>query len=206
VYALLRRFRPAPESIAVIDSRARADAEQHALDTAKEPLPAVGPMRTPAVLVRLLLPMAGLVSAYFLLRGHNAPGGGFVGGLVSATAIIVQYMVGGTIWVESRLRVHPLVWIGLGLLFALGAGVVSGWQSLPFLTPQELSFRLPVLGDVHLATTLLFDLGVYTLVVGATLLMLVALAHQSLRGPRKTVMPAAPDTDLDGLIRRAVTG
>jgi len=206
VYALLRRFRPAPESIAVIDSRARADAEQHALDTAKEPLPAAGPMRTPAVLVRLLLPMAGLVSAYFLLRGHNAPGGGFVGGLVSATAIIVQYMVGGTIWVESRLRVHPLVWIGLGLLFALGAGVVGGWQSLPFLTPQELSFRLPVLGDVHLATTLLFDLGVYTLVVGATLLMLVALAHQSLRGPRKTVMPAAPDTDLDGLVRRAVTG
>jgi multicomponent K+:H+ antiporter subunit A len=206
VYALLRRFRPAPESIAVIDSRARSDAEQRALDTVHEPLPASGTMRTPAVLVRLLLPMAGLVSAYFLLRGHNAPGGGFVGGLVSAMAVIAQYMVGGTIWVESRLRVHPLVWIGLGLLAAAGAGIIGWWQSLPFLTPQALAFHLPVLGDVHLSTTLLFDLGVYTLVVGATLLMLVALAHQSLRGPRKAVMPATPDLDGDGLVRQAVTG
>jgi multicomponent K+:H+ antiporter subunit A len=206
VYALLRRFRPAPESIAVFDSRARSEAEQHALDTVHEPLPASGTMRTPAVLVRLLLPMAGLVSAYFLLRGHNAPGGGFVGGLVSAMAVIAQYMVGGTIWVESRLRVHPLVWIGLGLLAAAGAGIIGWWQSLPFLTPQVLAFHLPVLGDVHLSTTLLFDLGVYTLVVGATLLMLVALAHQSLRGPRKTVMPATPDLDGNGLIRQAVTG
>jgi multicomponent K+:H+ antiporter subunit A len=206
VYALLRRFRPAPESIAVIDPRARTESEQHALDTVQEPLPVSGPMRTPAVLVRLLLPMAGLVSAYFLLRGHNAPGGGFVGGLVSATAVIAQYMVGGTIWVESRLRVHPLVWIGLGLLAAAGAGIVGWWHSMPFLTPQQLAFHLPVLGDVHLSTTLLFDLGVYMLVVGATLLMLVALAHQSLRGPRKAVVPAAPDLDGDGLIRQAVAG
>ena len=206
VYALLRRFRPAPESIAIIDSRARSEAEQYALDTVHEPLPVSGTMRTPAVLVRLMLPVAGLMSAYFLLRGHNAPGGGFIGGLVSAMAVIAQYMVGGTIWVESRLRVHPLVWIGLGLLAAAGAGIIGWWQSLPFLTPQVLAFHLPVLGDVHLSTTLLFDLGVYTLVVGATLLMLVALAHQSLRGPRKTVIPATPDLDGVGLIRQAVTG
>ncbi len=205
VYALLRRFRPAPESIAVIDSGERAQAEQRALDSVQDPLPA-GTMRMPAVLVRLLLPMAGLVSIYFLLRGHHAPGGGFVGGLVSATAIIVQYMVGGTIWVESRLRVHPLVWIGLGLFAAAGAGLAGWWQALPFLTSQVVAFRLPLLGEVHLSSTLLFDLGVYTLVVGATLLMLVALAHQSLRGPRKKVMPASPDHDGDGLVSRAVTG
>ena len=160
-------------------------------------------MRTPAVLVRLLLPMAGLVSAYFLLRGHNAPGGGFVGGLVSATAVIAQYMVGGTIWVESRLRVHPLVWIGLGLLAAAGAGVVGWWRLAAVPDPQgDRRSTCPLLGDVHLSTVLLFDLGVYTLVVGATLLMLVALAHQSLRSPRKTVTPAAPDIDGDGLIRQ----
>ncbi len=77
-------------------------------------LPA-GDLKIPAVLVRLLLPLAGLVSVYF--PPSRAPGAGrrFVGGLVMATAVIAQYMVGGTIWVESRLRVHPLTWVGLGL-------------------------------------------------------------------------------------------
>ncbi len=204
VYALLRRFRPAPESITATGVYSQLEVEEQALAAVNDPLPR-GPMRTPAVLVRLLLPMAGLVSAYLLLRGHDAPGGGFVGGLVSATAVIAQYMVGGTIWVESRLRVHPLVWIGLGLLAAAGAGIVGWWDSLPFLTSQGVEFHLPVLGRVHLSTVLLFDLGVYTLVVGATLLMLVALAHQSLRSPRKTVVPASPDHDGDGLVAQAGT-
>jgi multicomponent K+:H+ antiporter subunit A len=205
VYALLRRFRPAPESIAATGTYARLEGEEQALAAIEEPLPA-GPMRMPAVLVRLLLPMAGLVSAYFLLRGHDAPGGGFVGGLVSASAIIAQYMAGGTIWVESRIRVHPLVWIGLGLLAAAAAGFVGWWDALPFLSSRGLDLELPLLGHVHLATTLLFDLGVYTLVVGATLLMLVALAHQSLRSPRRTVTPAAMDLDGDALLAQARTG
>jgi len=196
VYALLRRFRPAPESIDTAGERARIQREEQALAAAGEPLPD-GPMRTPAVLVRLLLPMAGLVSFYLLLRGHNAPGGGFVAGLVSATAIIAQYMVGGTIWVESRLRVNPLVWIGLGLLAAGIAGVAGSLDSLPFLTSRAIDLYLPPAGTLHLSTVLLFDLGVYALVVGATLLMLVALAHQSLRAPRRTVTPANPDTDGD---------
>jgi multicomponent K+:H+ antiporter subunit A len=102
--------------------------------------------------------------------------------------------------------VHPLVWIGLGLLAAAGAGIVGWWDSLPFLTSQGVDFRLPALGSVQLSTVLLFDLGVYTLVVGATLLMLVALAHQSLRSPRKTVSPATPDLDGDGLIAEARAG
>ncbi len=140
VYALLRRFRPAPESMEETGVHERMEIEAQAVAAVNDPLP-TGPMRTPAVLVRLLLPLGGLVSAYLLLRGHNAPGGGFVGGLVSATAVIAQYMVGGTIWVESRLRVHPLVWIGLGLLAAAGAGIVGWWDSLPFLTSQGV--RLP---------------------------------------------------------------
>ena len=55
---------------------------------------------------------------YFLLRGHNQPGGGFVGGLIFATAVILQYMVGGVYWVESRSRLNPQNWIGIGLLAA----------------------------------------------------------------------------------------
>ncbi len=133
--------------------------------------------------------MAGMVSVYFLLRGHDAPGGGFVGGLVMATAVIVQYMVSGTIWVEARLRVHPLVWIGLGLLAAAAAGLGAWPASLPFLTARSADLPVPLLGEVHLSSVLLFDLGVYMLVVGATLLMLVALAHQSLRSPRRLPGP-----------------
>jgi len=196
VYALLRRFRPASESIAVPHAQSRSGAEELALASLHDPLPR-GDLQVPAVLVRLLLPMAGLVSVYFLLRGHNAPGGGFVGGLIMATAVIAQYIVGGTMWVESRLRVHPLVWIGVGLLAAAAAGIGSWWFSLPFLTAQTVDFYLPVVGAIHLSSALLFDLGVYLLVVGATLLMLVALAHQSLRSPRKTVTPVNPDAEGD---------
>jgi multicomponent K+:H+ antiporter subunit A len=183
VYALLRRFRPSSESIALPHAQEREDAAR-LFTLPSEPLPH-GELRVPAVLVRLLLPAAAVVSLYFLLRGHNAPGGGFVGGLVMATGFIAQYMVGGTIWVESRLRIHPQLLMGFGLLAAAGAGMCAWPASKPFLTAQAADLHLPLLGDVHLSTVLLFDSGVYLLVVGATVLMLVALAHQSLRSPRR---------------------
>ncbi|HEY8520088.1 MAG TPA: monovalent cation/H+ antiporter subunit A [Gammaproteobacteria bacterium] len=188
VYALLRRFRPAPDSIDVPraqrEDAARAALQEHTADALPRDY-----MRLPAVLVRLLFPMAWLVSLYLLLRGHNAPGGGFVGGLVMATAIIVQYMVSGTIWIESRLRVHPQVLIALGLLAAGLTGVAAWLARQPLLTSLTLDLHLPVVGDVHLSTVLLFDLGVYLLVIGGTVLMLIALAHQSLRSPRRVHAP-----------------
>ncbi|MBX5462475.1 MAG: monovalent cation/H+ antiporter subunit A, partial [Steroidobacteraceae bacterium] len=108
VYKLLRRFRPAPESVGLPRAQ-RADAETGETRDLKELLPR-GYMKVPAVLGRLLMPVAAVISVFFLLRGHNAPGGGFVGGLVMATAFIVQYMVGGTLWVESHMRIHPQYW------------------------------------------------------------------------------------------------
>ncbi len=191
VFALLRRFRPAPESIALPAQQVEQDADAGAPDPAAG-LP-TGYLMLPAVLVRLLLPMAMLISLFFLLRGHNAPGGGFVGGLVFATAIILQYIVGGTAWVESRLRIHPLYWMAIGLLGAAAAGIGAGLAGDPFLTAQAWHGSLPLLGEIHLSTVLLFDVGVYMLVVGATVLMLVAIAHQSLRSlPRKIEADGAP--------------
>lgn len=184
VFALLRRFRPAPESVPLPRQQRRQNAAQgidecHVPDLAAQ-LPA-DYLMLPAVLARLLLPLAMLASLFFLLRGHNAPGGGFIGGLVLATAIILQYLVGGTLWVESRLRIHPLYWIAFGLLAAALAGGGAWLAERPFLSALAWHGQIPWLGELHLSSVLLFDLGVYMLVVGATVLMLVAIAHQSLQ-------------------------
>jgi multicomponent K+:H+ antiporter subunit A len=187
VFALLRRFRPADETRAV----PRAQREDAARDALGDELPS-GFQRLPALIGRTLLPMAAIISVYFLLRGHNAPGGGFVGGLVMATGMIVQYMTSGVLWVESRLRVHPQNWLGLGLLAAGLAGMAAWLVGDPFLTSIQWDAHLPLLGDVHLSSVLLFDLGVYMVVVGATVLMLIAIAHQSLRRPRKAVVDDEP--------------
>jgi multicomponent K+:H+ antiporter subunit A len=196
VYKLLRRFRPAPESMPI----PRAQHAEGGNDWRNDPADSLpsGFMRVPAVLGRLLLPVAGVISIFFLFRGHNAPGGGFVGGLVMATAFIVQYMMSGTLWIEARMRVHPQYLIAAGLLCAGGAGMASWFVARSFLSNVTLHHSLPLLGELHLSTTLLFDLGVYLLVVGATTLMLIALAHQTLRSRRgqaetstTRVLPAA---------------
>lgn len=184
VYALLRRFRPAPESIPLPNQQYEQDGDKgDETERASDPAAVLptGYMMLPAVLVRLLLPLAILVSLFFLLRGHNAPGGGFVGGLVLATALLLQYIVGGTVWVEAHLRLRPLTWLSTGLLAAAAAGAGAWLAGAPFLTSQAWHGSLPLLGELHLSSVLLFDLGVYMVVVGATVLMLIAIAHQSLR-------------------------
>ncbi len=199
VFALLRRFRPAPESMEPPSQQREQDA--HAGMAAPDPhapLPP-GPMMVPGTLVQLLLPVAGMVSVFFLLRGHNEPGGGFVGGLIMATAIILQYLVGGTAWAESRTRIRPQYWIGAGLLCAAGAGISAWVATRPFLSALAWHETLPVIGELHLSTVLLFDLGVYFLVIGSTVLILVALAHQSLRAHRKSAAQARPEAATDGV-------
>ncbi|WP_043681684.1 monovalent cation/H+ antiporter subunit A [Castellaniella defragrans] len=184
VYALLRRFRPPAETIAApLRHRGGAPAAFEEPDL-HAPLPE-GTMRVPAVLVRLLLPVSTLISLYFLLRGHNLPGGGFIGGLIMATGIILQYMVGGILWVEARPLIRPQAWIALGLLVAGAAAMAVWWVGKPLLAAHALDLDLPLAGRLHLSSVLLFDLGVYMLVVGATVLMIIALAHQSLRFYRK---------------------
>lgn len=196
VYALLRQFRPAPESINLPrPQREQIERDGHIAPDPDELLPQ-GYMKVPAVLVRLLLPMAAMVSVYLLLQGHNAPGGGFVGGLVLAIAVILQYMVGGVVWTESRNRIHPPYSMALGLLSAAFAGMGAWLASYPFLTAVALNLHLPLIGEVHLSSVLLFDLGVYLLVIGATVLMLIAVAHQSLRSHRKLAAEAAEATGM----------
>ncbi|WP_050984754.1 monovalent cation/H+ antiporter subunit A [Thiorhodococcus drewsii] len=128
-----------------------------------------------AALARLLLPLALLVSVFIFLRGHNQPGGGFIAGLVTAAALIMQYLTNGVEWTHRRLsaNMHPL--IGVGLLIATGTGLASLAFGYPFLTSTFTHIHWPLLGDFELASAMAFDLGVYLVVVGATLLILVHL-------------------------------
>jgi multicomponent K+:H+ antiporter subunit A len=196
VFALLRRFRPPKESLQLPAQQRLLAPDvvtdlvnpRHASDTA------LGFMMVPAVLVRLLLPIAVVVSFYLFLRGHNQPGGGFVAGLVMSVAFILQYMVAGTQWVEAQMSLRPLRWMGTGLLFATATGLGAMAVGYPFLTTHTWHFELPVLGDIHVASALFFDIGVYAVVVGSTLLILTALAHQSVRGHKTAALPRSVAT------------
>lgn len=170
VFALLRRFRPAPESTEPPPQQ----KEQSAASAAEDLL-------VPAIIMRLMFPAMALLAVYLLLRGHNLPGGGFVAGLTLATGVILQYMAGGTRWAESRLAIRPVRWIGVGLLLAAATGLGSWLFAHPFLTSHTAHLHLPLLGELHLPSAFFFDLGVFSLVVGATGLVLIALAHQSIR-------------------------
>jgi len=183
VFALLRRFRPAPES-KVIPAQQANEIDPATQQTVLEHV-THGYLRMPAVYLRFLLPFMGMVAVYFFMRGHNLPGGGFVAGLVFSAAIIMQYMIGGTLWVESRLRMQPYKWIAWGLLTAGGTGLGAWLLGYPFLTSHTAHLDLPVLGELHVPSAFMFDLGVFMVVVGATMLILVAISHQSLRGHRQ---------------------
>jgi multicomponent K+:H+ antiporter subunit A len=173
VYALLRRFRPAEESIPIPEQqRGQGDRLKAS-------------MAIPALMMGMLYPVIGATSVYLLLRGHDLPGGGFVAGVTMAVAFILQYMAQGTVWVEHRLRVLPVRWMGLGLLVAVGTGATACLFGRPFLSSSFLYVDVPLIGAVPVASAFLFDLGVFALVVGATVLMLIAIAHQSMRSHRK---------------------
>ncbi|HET7794270.1 MAG TPA: monovalent cation/H+ antiporter subunit A [Rhizobacter sp.] len=192
VYALLRRFRPPQETMDQPKQQRVRGMGRDLVDRAEDTDRLQEYLEVPAVLVRLLLPVAGLFAFHLFMRGHNEPGGGFVAGLVVAIAFIAQYMVGGTRWVEARMRLLPPRWIAFGLLVALCTGLGSLTLGYPFLTTHTAHVHWPLVGEVHLPTAALFDLGVFSVVVGATLLLLTAIAHQSLRASRQQ---AAADDD-----------
>ena len=142
VYKLLRRFRPAPESIELpAAAGAGPRRKRRAHPTTEDALPR-GYMRAPAVLGSLLLPVASVVSMFFLLRGHDAPGGGFVGGLILSIAFIVQYMIFGT-QVGRVAHPHPpSILDGGGPTFRGGGGCGAWLVSRNFLTSMRWDLHL----------------------------------------------------------------
>ncbi|MEJ2576896.1 MAG: monovalent cation/H+ antiporter subunit A, partial [Gammaproteobacteria bacterium] len=130
-----------------------------------------------ATFSRLLLPLALLVAAFVLLRGHNQPGGGFIAGLITAVALIMQYLANGIHWTRQRMSggMHPL--IGGGLLIATATGLASWLFGYPFLTSTFSHVHWPLVGEFELASAMVFDLGVFMVVVGVTLVILIRLGR-----------------------------
>ncbi|HLT64331.1 MAG TPA: hydrogen gas-evolving membrane-bound hydrogenase subunit E, partial [Pseudohongiella sp.] len=197
VYALLRRFRPAADSVVL------PPPQTNTLDYSITQTPAQhaeqGFMRIPAVYLQFLLPFTMLVAAYFFMRGHNLPGGGFVAGLCFSVALITQYMVSGAVWVEAHFRLNAHRWISWGLGIAALTGTGAFVFGYPFLTSHTAHVYLPLFGEVHFPSAFMFDLGVFTVVVGMAALMLIALSHQSVRSHRTpTAAEAAVQADKGG--------
>lgn len=137
-----------------------------------------------------VLPLALVVSVYIFMRGHNYPGGGFIAGLITSMALIIQYIALGQDQTEQLLKAKSgrlyEVWIGSGLTIAGLTGVAAWFWLRPFLTSAHVYVELPILGKLHLASAASFDLGVYITVVGATMLLISVLGdsrHSSMAGP-----------------------
>ncbi len=123
-----------------------------------------------------LLPLMMLFSVFLLYRGHNDPGGGFVGGLVAAASFSLYTIAFGPGEARRALRAHPRVLVGAGLLTAAAAGFLGMLSGGGFLRGLWLPFSIPALGK--LGTPLLFDAGVYLVVFGVTLTIVYSLAEE----------------------------
>nr|WP_279052899.1 monovalent cation/H+ antiporter subunit A [Acinetobacter tandoii] len=137
-----------------------------------------------------ILPLALVISLYIFLRGHNEPGGGFIAGLITSLALIIQYIALGQDQAEQLLRAKSgrlyEIWIGSGLSIAGLTAIAAWFWGRPFLTSAHIYVSSPILGEMHLASAAAFDVGVYVTVVGATMLMISVLGdsrHSSMSGP-----------------------
>lgn len=138
------------------------------------------------VTARLVFRSALVLSLYLLFAGHNQPGGGFVGGLVAGAAVALIYAAGGIDDVRALALVRPWTVLGFGLLIAAGTALVPLVGGEALLQHGKVEWDAPLLGHVKLTSTLMFDIGVYVVVVGLVLMVLEAFGDE--------VSPA-PDRD-----------
>jgi multicomponent Na+:H+ antiporter subunit A len=147
------------------------------------------------VVIRLLFHTIVLFSVYLLFSGHNTPGGGFAGGLVCGLALTVRYLAGGRAELNAAAPIDAGAVLGAGLFVAAGTGAAAMLLGGQILQSAMLDFHLPVLGHVHLVTSLFFDIGVYLIVVGLVLDILRSLGAE---------MDRQQDPDDDALTKEPV--
>jgi multicomponent Na+:H+ antiporter subunit A len=127
------------------------------------------------ITTRLVFPTIMVLSVYFFFSGHNAPGGGFAGGLTAGLALTLRYLAGGRYELGEALPVDAGHVLGAGLTLAAGTAVSSLLLGAPPLSSAIFEVSLPVVGHVKVVTAALFDLGVYLIVVGLVLDVLRSL-------------------------------
>ena len=116
-------------------------------------------------------------SVFVLLRGHNEPGGGFIGGVIAASALAILGIAEGVAAVRRTLGMDPLGIAGVGLLLSALAGILPFFGNLPFMT--GLWATLPLgLGEADISSVMLFDLGVYLVVTGTLTAIALALEEK----------------------------
>jgi multicomponent Na+:H+ antiporter subunit B len=127
---------------------------------------------------RFLMTLLLLFSIFLLLRGHNEPGGGFVGGLVAASAFVLYSMATSPAAARAALRIDTRMFIGVGLLLSLSSGALPFIEGKPFLTALWWDINVFGMTHIELSSPLFFDIGVYLVVLGVSLTMMLALAEE----------------------------
>lgn len=128
---------------------------------------------------KIIVPLQLGFSVFVLLRGHNAPGGGFVGGLIASSAVALVLITHGARRARSRMVLGPAGFTLWGLGLALASGIPAVATGQPFMTARwAFAVPVPLLGKVMLGTPLLFDGGVYMVIVGISTAMVLALAEE----------------------------
>ncbi|MPZ52814.1 MAG: hypothetical protein GEU79_08790 [Acidimicrobiia bacterium] len=125
------------------------------------------------IVVRTVL----LFSVFLLLSGHNAPGGGFVGGLVAGSALLLRYLAGEAEEVVGRVSIQPEALMSAGLSLAVITGAWSWLSAEPFLSSSIFEINLPLLGTVKTTSALPFDMGVFLVVFGVCLAVIISLGR-----------------------------
>jgi multicomponent Na+:H+ antiporter subunit A len=133
-----------------------------------------------------------LFSVFLLFAGHNAPGGGFIGGLVAGAAFMLRYISGGAVEVEQAGRVSPEVLLGTGISLSTATGIAALLFGRDFLEAGYRAVDVPVLGNVSFTSVLVFDIGVYLVVIGLVTGILRSLGQEETEG-EATALPEPLD-------------
>jgi multicomponent Na+:H+ antiporter subunit B len=131
-----------------------------------------------ATATRVIFPLLLLLSVFLLVRGHNEPGGGFIGALVAVAAFTLDALAYGVATARRALRVDPHTLVGAGLLLALVSALAGPLGGEPIMTARWIVIDAPPLGAVALGTPLLFDAGVYLTVIGVMLMIIFTLSDE----------------------------
>jgi multicomponent Na+:H+ antiporter subunit B len=136
------------------------------------------------VIFRTLAPFLASLMLFFsmfvLLRGHNDPGGGFIGGLIAASAMAIYSLAVGVAEARKALRLHPLAIAGFGVFIAGFSGLLSAFADVPYLTGLWPDLYLPDGTNLAISTPLIFDIGVYLAVFGVMTTIALALEESGL--------------------------